>query len=65
MAQAVSGVARSRLRAIGWPPWLHVPVIDLPSPLSFPSNVPPIPTIEIFTADPWKVIVLADMGCPP
>ena len=36
IAQAVSGVARARFKASG-APWVHVPAIEFPSPLSFPS----------------------------
>src|SRR5258708_25762913 len=54
IVHAVSLVARFRFRGSGEGPW--VPVIELPSVFSFPSYVPPIPAIDIFTVEPWRVI---------
>ena len=51
MVHAVSLVARFRFKGSGVGPWDQVPVIEFPSALSFPSYEPPIPTIDIFTAE--------------
>ncbi len=37
IVHAVSFVARVRFRGSGFGPWVHVPAIEFPSPLSFPS----------------------------
>src|SRR5690348_641199 len=62
MAHAVVGVAFVRFSGVD-APCVQVPAIELPSPLSRPSNVPPIAGTATFTAAPWTVTV-ALIGCP-
>src|ERR1700679_1200319 len=57
MVHSVSGVARVSVRASGFGPWLQLPSIVFPSPLSLPSKVPPIILIDIFTDEPSTVTV--------
>src|SRR3954452_2993146 len=52
MVHAVAGVARAKFRGAGVPPWLHVPEIESPSALTFPSYSPPIAAIAILTVEP-------------
>ena len=57
MVHSVSGVARVSVSGSGFGPWLQLPSIVFPSPLSLPSNEPPIILIFIFTVEPSSVMV--------
>src|ERR1700734_2844173 len=63
IVHAVSFVARFRVRGSDCGPWVQNPAIEVPAASSFPSYVPPIPGIVIFTVEPCRVIASAGMPC--
>src|SRR5580658_5516046 len=62
IVQAVSGVALVRFSGTAGPPWVQVPVIVFPSPLSLPSYVPFSAVMVILMDDPSLVNELAGRG---
>src|SRR5690349_17203004 len=62
MVHAVSGVALVRTSGMAGPPWVQVPSIVFPSLLTLPSKVPFSCVMVIFTADPFRVNVVAGIA---
>src|SRR5438067_6884165 len=48
ISHAVVAVARVRFKGMVGPPWVQVPAMVSPSPLSLPSKLPPIAATVIF-----------------
>src|SRR3569833_3890782 len=65
IVQAVFSVARVISSGVG-APWVHVPVIAVPSVLlNFPSYTPPRAGTAILILFPWRVIELDGRPPPP